>query len=128
MSSKKKRNHYDLKEMENIKNAKIVSIAWNHNILTEMFTITEKPALLYEKVNFYQPKPKQASSSAANFLQINSAWYNLKSRGRFFVFKKTYSCLDIGKVKKYMGTAYMHLFKSRVQLYSIILGFYQQRV
>ena len=52
MSSKKERNHCDLKEMENIKNAKIVSIAWNHNILTEMFTITEKPALLYEKVIF----------------------------------------------------------------------------
>ena len=50
MSSKKERNHYDLKEMENIKNAKIVSVAWNHNVLTEMFTITEKSALLYEKV------------------------------------------------------------------------------
>ena len=52
MSSKKERNHYDLKEMENIKNAKIVSIAWHHNVLTEMFTITEKSSLLYEKVNF----------------------------------------------------------------------------
>ena len=52
MSSKKERNHYDLKEMENIKNAKIVSIAWHHNVLTEMFTITEKSALLYEKVKF----------------------------------------------------------------------------
>ena len=52
MSSKKDRNHYDLKEMENIKNAKIVSIAWHHNVLTEMFTITEKSALLYEKVKF----------------------------------------------------------------------------
>ena len=41
MSSKKDRNHYDLKEMENIKNAKIVSTAWHHNVLTEMFTITE---------------------------------------------------------------------------------------
>ena len=50
MSSKKERNHYDLKEMENKKNAKIVSVAWNHNVLTEMFTITEKSALLYEKV------------------------------------------------------------------------------
>ena len=52
MSSKKERNHYDLKEMENIKNAKIVSIAWHHNVLTEMFTITEKSALLYEKSKF----------------------------------------------------------------------------
>ena len=42
MSSKKERNHYNLKEMENIKNAKIGSIAWHHNALTEMFTITEK--------------------------------------------------------------------------------------
>ena len=41
MSSKKERNHYDLKEMENIKNAKIVSIVkvvWHHNDLVEMFT------------------------------------------------------------------------------------------
>ena len=52
MSSKKERNHYDLKEMENIKNAKIVSIAWHHNVLTEIFTITEKSTLLYEKVKF----------------------------------------------------------------------------
>ena len=58
VSSKKERNHFDLKEMKNMKNAKIVSIAWHLNVLTEMFTITEKPALLYEKVNFYQPKPK----------------------------------------------------------------------
>ena len=50
MSSKEERNHYDLKEMENIENAKIVSIAWHHNVLTEMFTITEKSALLCEKV------------------------------------------------------------------------------
>ena len=42
MSSKKERNHYNLKEMENIKNAKIGSIAWHHNALMEMFTITEK--------------------------------------------------------------------------------------
>ena len=52
MSSKTERNHYDLKEMENMKNKKLVSAAWHHNDLTEMFTITEKPALLYEKVNF----------------------------------------------------------------------------
>ena len=35
MTSQKERNHYDLKEMENIKNAKIVSIAWHHKVLTE---------------------------------------------------------------------------------------------
>ena len=52
MSSKKERNYYDLKEMENIKNSKIVSVAWHHNVLTEMFTITEKSALLYKKVKF----------------------------------------------------------------------------
>ena len=39
-------------KMENIKNAKIVSISWHHNVLIEMFTITEKSALLYEKVKF----------------------------------------------------------------------------
>ena len=36
---------YDLKEMESIKNA-IVSVVWHHNVLTEMFTITEKSALI----------------------------------------------------------------------------------
>ena len=35
MSSQKERNHHDLKEMENIKYAKIVSIAWHHKVLTE---------------------------------------------------------------------------------------------
>ena len=52
MSSKKERNHYDLKEMGNIKNAKLASIAWHHSALTEMFTITEKSALLCEKIKF----------------------------------------------------------------------------
>ena len=46
MSSKKERNHYDLKEMVNIKSEKIASIAWHHSVLTEVFTITEKSALL----------------------------------------------------------------------------------
>ena len=60
MSSKEERNHYDLKEMENIENAKIVSIAWHYNVLTEMFTITEKSALLYEKVKFLtSPNPSR---------------------------------------------------------------------
>ena len=60
MSSKKERSHYDLKEMENIKNAKIVSIAWHHTVLTEMFTITEKLSLLYEKVKFLNsPNPSR---------------------------------------------------------------------
>ena len=35
-----------------------------------------------------------------------------------------YSSLDIEQVKKYMATAYIHLFRSRVLLYSGILGFY----
>ena len=42
MLSKKERNHYDLKEER--KNPKRVSIAWHHNVLTEIFTITEKSA------------------------------------------------------------------------------------
>ena len=29
MSSKKMRNHYDLNEIENVKNVKIVSVAWH---------------------------------------------------------------------------------------------------
>ena len=60
MSSKKERNHYDLKEMEYVKNAKIVSVAWCHSVLTEMFTITEKSAHLYEKVKFStSPNPSR---------------------------------------------------------------------
>ena len=60
MSSKKERNHYDLKEMGNIKKAKIVSVAWHYNVLTGMFTITEKSALLYEKVKFLtRPNPSR---------------------------------------------------------------------
>ena len=60
MSSKKERNHYDLKEMEIIKNAKKVSIAWHHNVLTEIITIIEKSALLYEKVKFStSPNPSK---------------------------------------------------------------------
>ena len=60
MSSKKERNHYDLKEMENIKNAKIVSIVWHHNVLTEMFTNTEKSAFLSKKVKFLSsPNPSR---------------------------------------------------------------------
>ena len=58
-----------------------------------------------------------------NFLQINSAWYNLKIHVRYF-FKKMCTSLDIGKVKKYLVTACMHLFRSRVQLYSSILDFH----
>ena len=85
ISSKKERNHYDLKEMENIKNAKIVSIAWHHNVLTEMFTITEKSALLYEKVKFLtSPNPSSHYRLLLIFLQIISAWYTLKSRGNLF--------------------------------------------
>ena len=60
MSSKKERNHYDLKEMEKMKNEKIVSIAWHHNVLTETFTITGKSALLYKKVKFLtSPNPSR---------------------------------------------------------------------
>ena len=60
MSSKKERKHYDLKEMGNIKKAKIVSVAWHYNVLTGMFTITEKSALLYKKVKFLiSPNPSR---------------------------------------------------------------------
>ena len=46
MASQKERNHYDLKEIENIKKAKIAWIARRYNVLMEMFTITGKSALL----------------------------------------------------------------------------------
>ena len=50
MLSRNERNRFDLKEMENIKNAKVVLIACHRNVLAEMFTITEKSA-------FYTKKP-----------------------------------------------------------------------
>ena len=37
---------------KNIKNTKIVLIAWYHTILTEMFTITKESAFLYENIKF----------------------------------------------------------------------------
>ena len=58
MPSKKERNHYDLKEMENIKNAKILWTAWCRNVVTEMFTITEKSTLVRKSQIFDQPQPK----------------------------------------------------------------------
>ena len=85
MSSKKERSHYDLKEMEHLKNSKIVSMSWRHIVLTEMFTITQKSALLYEKVKFLTSlNPSRHPPLLLIFLQVNSAWYNLKSRGRIF--------------------------------------------
>ena len=84
MSSKKERNYYDLKEMENIKNSKIVSVAWHHNVLTEMFTIAEKSALLYKKVKFLTSP--NTSRRHRLLLVFYSAWYNLKSRGCLFFF------------------------------------------
>ena len=61
MSSKKVRNHYGLKEMENVKNVKIVSVAWHFNVWTEMFIITEKSALLYEKKTNFWPAPTKVA-------------------------------------------------------------------
>ena len=52
MSSKKEIDHYDLKEMENIKNTNIVSIGWHHNVLTEIFTITKNQLFYTKKSNF----------------------------------------------------------------------------
>ena len=56
MAIKKERNHYVLKKNENIKNVKIAWIVWSHNVLTEMFTITQKSAVLHKKSNFW-PAP-----------------------------------------------------------------------
>ena len=83
--------------MQNIKNAKILSIARHHNVLTEMFTITEKSALIYEKVKFLTSPNPSKHHRLLLFLQVSiivCAWYNLKSRGRFFFNKNMYSSLD----------------------------------
>ena len=60
MSSKKERNHYDLKEMENIKKWKNSVNSTAHNVLIEMFTITENH-LFYTKKSSFWPAPTQAS-------------------------------------------------------------------
>ena len=82
MLSKKERNQYDLKEK--YKTSKNSMKGWCHNVLTVMFTITEKSALLYKKFKFStSPNP-----SRHHVLRINCAWYNLKSRDRLFFLKK----------------------------------------
>ena len=60
MSSKKKRNHYDLKEMENIKNAKIVSVAWHHNVFFDwnVYYYREIISFIRKSQIFDQPQPK----------------------------------------------------------------------
>ena len=87
MSSKKEINHYDLKEMENMENAKIVSIAWHH-VLTEMFTITEKSALLHVKVKFLtSPKPSRHHGLLLIFCKRIVLGTTLKAVVVFFFFK-----------------------------------------
>ena len=72
--------------MKNVKNAKMVSRAWHHNVLTQMLTITGKLALLSKKVKFLtSPNPSRHHRQLLIFLQINSAWYNLKIRARLFL-------------------------------------------
>ena len=84
-----------------------------------MFTIREKSAFFVRKCQIFDLlQPKASSSSAANFLQINSAWYNLKNRGRLFFLKKVYSSLDIGKV-----TTYIHLLRSVFSCIQTFSGF-----
>ena len=76
-----------------------------------MFTITEKSALLYEKVTIFdRPLTTWALLSNANFLSINNARSNLKRCVRHFFFN--YSSLDVGKVNKYPLTACIYLFRS----------------
>ena len=90
MSSKKERNHYDLKEMENIKNAKIISIAWHHNVLTEMFTITEKSALLYEKVKFLtSPNPSRHHRLLLIFYRKIVLGITLSTLGNYFCYSSS---------------------------------------
>ena len=73
--------------MENINNAKIVPTARHHNVLTEIFTITEKSALPDKKVKFLtSPNPSRHHRLFLNFYKINSAWYNLKICGGLFLF------------------------------------------
>ena len=60
MKQKREKPLSFVKEMKNIKNAKVVSIAWHHNVLTEMFTNKEKSAILYKKVKFLtSPNPNR---------------------------------------------------------------------
>ena len=58
MSSKTERNHYDLKEMENTKNANIVSIAWYCFDLIMFWLkclLLQKNQLFYTKKSSFWP-------------------------------------------------------------------------
>ena len=57
MASEKERTQYNLKKIENIKKAKIAWIVRGH-VLMEMFTITDKSALVRKSQIFNQPQPK----------------------------------------------------------------------
>ena len=51
-----------------------------------MSTITKKPVVFYIKTNIFDElKIKLISSNVTDFLQVNSAWYNLKIRIRSFL-------------------------------------------
>ena len=52
MSSKKERNHYDLKEMENIKYAQIVMFDWNVYYYRKISSFVQKSQI------FDEPQPK----------------------------------------------------------------------
>ena len=75
-----------------------------------MFTITKKLALLYKKVKFSTSpnpsRPQQASSSAANFLQINNIWYHLRSCSSFFLYVQFFRYWKSKKISGYC----MHIF------------------
>ena len=44
-----------------------------------MFTLAEKPALLYEKNQFFDElQLTQISLNAPDFLHVNSTWYNFR--------------------------------------------------
>ena len=65
MASKKERNHYSLKEIENRRNANSIASLWfDGNVCCN-----KKINSFVQKSQFFdQPTPKQASSFDANFL------------------------------------------------------------
>ena len=65
-----------------------------------MLTVSKKLALVKNNQISDQTQLKLASSSAANYLQINSAWCNIK----------IYSSSDIGKVRKNIWLLHAYIY------------------
>ena len=101
MSSKNEGKHNDLKKMENIKNPKIVSVSWHH-VLTEMFTITEKPSLLFEKVKLTSSNPSRHHCLPLIFYRLIVLGITFSTLGNCFLFFFFQSLVNIWSIPYFL--------------------------